>query len=117
LKESFEEYHNLNIKDEAVKEAVALSTRYITDRYLPDKAIDLIDEACSLKSMKYNIDETEIKKIKEKIASIEKEMQQAVIAQSYKKAQSLKQKQETLENNITELKQKFTIPKNERFSI
>jgi ATP-dependent Clp protease ATP-binding subunit ClpC len=117
LKESFEEYHNLNIKNEAVKEAVDLSVRYITDRYLPDKAIDLIDEACSLKSMKYNIDETEIKKIKEKIAKIEKEMQQAVIAQSYKKAQSLKQKQETLEKEILDLKQKFTIPKNERFSI
>jgi cell division protein FtsB len=67
--------------------------------------------------MKYNIDETEIKKIKEKIAKIEKEMQQAVIAQSYKKAQSLKQKQENLEQEITDLKQKFTIPKNERLSI
>jgi hypothetical protein len=67
--------------------------------------------------MKYNIDETEIKKIKEKIAKIEKEMQQAVIAQSYKKAQSLKQKQEDLEKEIADIKQKFTIPKNERLSI
>ena len=117
LKESFEEYHNLNIKDEAVKEAVELSIRYVTDKYLPDKAIDLVDEACSLKSMKYNIDEVEIKKIKEKVALIEKEMQQAVIAQSYKKAQELKQKQEKLEKDILNLKQKFTIPKNERFSI
>jgi ATP-dependent Clp protease ATP-binding subunit ClpC len=67
--------------------------------------------------MKYNIDEVEIKKIKEKVALIEKEMQQAVIAQSYKKAQELKQKQEKLEKDILNLKQKFTIPKNERFSI
>jgi len=68
LKEIFEEYHNLNISDEAISEAVDLSVRYITDRQLPDKAIDLVDEACSLKSMKYNYDEAEIKKIKEKIA-------------------------------------------------
>jgi len=54
LKETFEEYHNLNITQDAVKESVLLSTRYMTDRFLPDKAIDLIDEACSLKSMTYN---------------------------------------------------------------
>jgi ATP-dependent Clp protease ATP-binding subunit ClpC len=117
LKESFEEYHNLNIKEEAVQEAVDLSIRYITDKYLPDKAIDLIDEACSIKSMKYNVDETETKKIKEKIANIEKEIGQAVIAQSYKKAQNLKQKQENLEKEISSIKQKFSIPKNERFSV
>jgi len=63
----FETYHNLNISEDAVKESVDLSIRYITDRYLPDKAIDLIDEACSLKSMTYNFDEEEIKKIKEKV--------------------------------------------------
>jgi ATP-dependent Clp protease ATP-binding subunit ClpC len=51
LKESFEDFHNLNISISACEEAVDLSKRYITDRFLPDKAIDLIDEACSLKSM------------------------------------------------------------------
>ena len=71
LKEVFEEYHNLNINDEAVKEAVNLSTRYITDRFLPDKAIDLIDEACSLKSMNYNFDEKETKKNEQKEKKIE----------------------------------------------
>jgi len=57
----------LTITDDAINEAVDLSVRYITDRFLPDKAIDLIDEACSLKSMKYNFDETEIKLLKEKM--------------------------------------------------
>jgi ATP-dependent Clp protease ATP-binding subunit ClpC len=60
--------------------------RYITDRYLPDKAIDLIDEACSLKSMKYNIDEEEIVKLKEKVAELQKKIEQAVVNSQYKKA-------------------------------
>jgi len=57
LKESFEEYHNLIIEDEAIDTAVDYSVRFMTDRFLPDKAIDIIDEACSSKSMKYNYDE------------------------------------------------------------
>ncbi len=117
IKENFEEYHNLNINNEAVLEAVDLSIRYITDKYLPDKAIDLIDEACSIKSMKYNFDETETKLLKEKIAKIEKDIENAVISQSYKKAQNLKQKQANLEKEIVALKQKFKIPKEERLSV
>jgi ATP-dependent Clp protease ATP-binding subunit ClpC len=107
----------LNITDEAVKTAVDFSIRYITDRYLPDKAIDLIDEACSLKSMTYNFDETETKKLKEKIAALQKNIEQAVIAQSYKKAFKLKEEQAELEEQIKEAKQKFTIPKEKRLSV
>ncbi|MDP2091231.1 MAG: ATP-dependent Clp protease ATP-binding subunit [Candidatus Gracilibacteria bacterium] len=117
LKDSFEDYHNLNITDEAVKAAVELSIRYITDQNLPDKAIDLIDEACSIKSMKYNFDETEIKNIKEKIAKIGKQIEYAVIAQEYKKASNLKENQFKLEKQIIELKEKFTIPKKDRMNV
>ncbi len=117
IKDSFEEYHNLNISEDAVQAAVELSIRYITDRYLPDKAIDLIDEACSIKSMKYNFDETATKKLKEKIAAVSKNIEQAVIAQSYKKATKLKQQQAELEQQIQDLKQKFTIPKEERLEV
>ena len=117
IKESFEEYHNLNISEDAVIAAVDFSIRYITDRYLPDKAIDLIDEACSIKSMKYNFDETATKKLKEKIAKLSKSIEQAVIAQSYKKASKLKEEQAELESQISELKQKFTIPKEERLNV
>jgi len=117
LKESFETYHNLNISEWAVKDAVDLSVRYITDRNLPDKAIDLIDEACSIKSMKYNFDETGIKKIKEKIFKLNKKIELAVIAQEYKKASKLKDDQTTLEKEIAELKAKFTIPKEERMTV
>ncbi len=117
LKEVFEEYHNLNITDEATKAAIELSTRYITDRYLPDKAIDLIDEACSLKSMKYNYDEKEIVKLKEEIASLQKKIESAVISQQYKKASELKEKQASVEAKISEFKKKFKIPKEKRLGV
>ena len=117
LKDSFETYHNLNISDDAVKSAVELSIRYVTDKNLPDKAIDLIDEACSIKSMKYNFDETWIKKIREKIAKINKNIELAVIAQEYKKASKLKEDQLKLEKEIVDLKEKFTIPKKDRMTV
>ena len=117
IREIFEEYHNLNITEKAIKESVNLSIRYITDRYLPDKAIDLIDEACSLKSMKYNFDEKETKKLKECIAKLSKNIESAVIAQQYKKASKLKLEQQELETKITELKQKFSIPKEKRLNV
>ncbi len=117
LKETFEEYHNLNINDDAVEEAVVLATRYITDRYLPDKAIDLIDEACSLKSMTYNFDEKETKKIKEDLAKTNKLVEEAVISSDYKKASRLKEKALKLKESITKTRQKFKIPKKDRLNI
>ena len=115
LKEIFEEYHNLNISDESIQEAVDLSIRYITDKQLPDKAIDLVDEACSLKSMKYNYDEKEIKKIREKIVKNQKKIENAVISQQYKKAVIYKEAQKEFEKEIQNLKQRFRIPKEDRF--
>ncbi len=117
LKDTFEEYHNLNISSEAIEEAIELSTRYITDRFLPDKAIDLIDEACSLKSMKYDFDEKETIKLKEKIAKLTKNIENAVVAQDYKKASKLKEEITKLEKEIFEIRQKFKIPKEKRFTI
>jgi len=117
IKETFEDYHNLNISDDATKAAVELSIRYITDRYLPDKAIDLIDEACSLKSMKYNFDEKEIVKLKQQISDLQKKIESAVISQQYKKASTLKEKQAILETKISDLKQKFSIPKEKRLNV
>ena len=117
IKNSFEEYHNLVISEDAINEAVELSVRYVTDRFLPDKAIDLIDEACSLKSMKYNFDETEIKQLREKIVENNKKIEDFVISQQYKKAFKLKEKQAELEKKISEMKQKFQVSKEKRFSV
>ncbi len=117
LKETFEEYHNLNITQDAVFSAVELSTRYITDKYLPDKAIDLIDEACSLKSMTYSWDEEKIVALKEKIAQTNKQIESFVMSQQYKKATSLKEKVKKLEEDVWNFKKKFSIPKDQRLNI
>ncbi|MBW7955070.1 ATP-dependent Clp protease ATP-binding subunit [Candidatus Gracilibacteria bacterium] len=117
LKETFENYHNLNITSEAVKEAVDLSIRYITDRFLPDKAIDLIDEACSLKSMTYTGDETKINALKEKIVEQNKLIESFVISQQYKKASLLKEKVKKLEEDLINHKKSFSIPKDKRYNI
>ncbi len=117
LKEVFEEYHNLNINDDAVNEAVSLSTRYMTDRYLPDKAIDLIDEACSLKSMNYNFDEKQTIKLKEDLVKTNKLVEEAVISSDYKKAAKLKDKALKLKEEIWNIREKFKIPKKDRLDI
>jgi len=117
LKESFEEYHNLNISDSACEEAVKLSKRYITDRFLPDKAIDLIDEACSLKSMQYNFDEKEINKLKDESNSLQEKIEKEVVWQKYKEASTLKAEKAKVDEKILNIKKKFSIPKSKRSNI
>lgn len=117
LRESFEEYHNLIIDDSAIAEAVDLSVRYITDRYLPDKAIDLIDEACSTKSMKYEHQEDEIEALKKKIEKIQKRIEDFVISQQYHKASKAKDEVIELEAQIRDKRKKITIPRSERYHI
>jgi ATP-dependent Clp protease ATP-binding subunit ClpC len=114
---SFEEFHNLVIEGDAVTDAVELSSRYVTDRYLPDKAIDLIDEACSAKSMKYNFDEEELKSTKEDIEKLQKDIENFVISQQYHKAIKAKEKQAELEKKIAEKKAKRTVPREKRLHI
>jgi len=117
LRSSFEEYHNLIIEDDAIEAAVDLSVRYLTDRFLPDKAIDLIDEACSAKSMKYNFDEKEIKEIKLEIEALQKKINEYLLAQNYEKAIEAKAKQGQLETKIKEKKAKVSIPRQKRLHI
>ncbi len=117
LRNSFEEFHNLIIDDDAIIDAVRLSTRYVADRYLPDKAIDLVDEACSAKSMKYNSDESDVKVLKQEIEKIQKEIEEYVLSSQFHKAIKLKEKQNALEQNIKEKKAKKVIPRAKRLHI
>jgi ATP-dependent Clp protease ATP-binding subunit ClpC len=94
----------LIIEDDAISCAVDYSIRYMTDRYLPDKAIDLIDEACSSKSMKYNYSEDNIKEYKLEIEKLQKEIESFVISQQYHKAIIAKEKQKEIEAKIREKK-------------
>jgi len=117
LRPSFEEFHNLVIDDDAIADAVEFSTRYITDRFLPDKAIDLIDEACSTKSMTYNFDNPEIALLKEKIQVLQKEMEEFLISQQYQKALTKRKNLEELTKEVEEKRKKRVIPRKERLHI
>lgn len=103
LKSTYEEYHNLTIKDEALHSAINMSKRYIFDRYLPDKALDLIDEACARKSGTQTAKGDELKKFQKELDKLEKQKLEAVSSQDYKRAVALKEKQEKIESELNNL--------------
>jgi ATP-dependent Clp protease ATP-binding subunit ClpC len=86
VRPSFEKFHNVKISDDAIDAAVNLSVRYITNRYLPDKAIDLVDEACSKAKVNASVMPEEVKSRLEQIAMLEKQKQVYRDAQDYIKA-------------------------------
>ncbi|SDC80809.1 ATP-dependent Clp protease ATP-binding subunit [Geotoga petraea] len=86
LKDSYEKHHGVEITDGAVKAAVNLSHRYITDRFLPDKAIDLIDEASAKVKLKINTKPGEIREIEKKLLSLEDEINKLTIDKQYEEA-------------------------------
>ena len=88
LRDKYEAHHKVKISDEAIVAAVDLSIRYITDRFLPDKAIDLIDEAASKVRLKENTPPMSIKELEEKIQSIDKEKEEAIRGQDFEKVKS-----------------------------
>ncbi len=90
LKSKYEEYHGVKISSEAIKYAVTLSKRYINDRFLPDKAIDLIDEACSRVKMKHNHKGARLKEYEKKIKELSKEKENAIISQNFELASKLR---------------------------
>ncbi|MBN2306900.1 ATP-dependent Clp protease ATP-binding subunit [Candidatus Peregrinibacteria bacterium] len=104
LRPAYEAFHNLVISDEAIQAAVHLSQRYITERFLPDKAIDLIDEAAALKGSRSQFVTPEIQAKKEEILKIEKKIEKEVLAQEYEKASSLKEKKEAIQKEIEDIK-------------
>ena len=93
IKYRYENFHNLTITDDAVEAAVNYSVRYIPERNLPDKAIDLIDEAASRKKINSFVFPEEIKKLEADIENLEVEKENAVISENYELASELRQKQ------------------------
>ena len=104
LRPAYEAFHNLVISDEAIESAVHLSQRYITERFLPDKAIDLIDEAAALKGSRSQTTTPEIQAKKDEILKIEKKIEKEVLAQEYEKASRLKEEKESILKQIEEIK-------------
>ncbi len=90
LRDKYEQHHKLSITDEALEAAVDLSTRYINDRFLPDKAIDLMDEAASRVRMETEEPSEELKSLEEKIAALAKDKAAAIESQDYEKAAQLR---------------------------
>ena len=98
LRDKYEAHHKLTITDEALDAAVSLSRRYINDRFLPDKAIDLMDEAASQVRMKAESASPDLKSLEEKIAALRREKSEAITAQDYEKAAQLRD----IEKNYTD---------------
>ena len=93
IRDKYEAHHNVKITDEAINEAVNLSVRYINDRFLPDKAIDLIDEAASRVKMRTYTRPENLKELEEKISEYEKEKDEAIRVQDFEKAANLRDKE------------------------
>ncbi len=94
LKSKYEEHHQVTITEDAIQAAVNLSARYINDRFLPDKAIDLIDEASSKVRLTTFVEPEEIKKLEEDIAQLEEQKVAAIQTEAYEKAGEIKKKQQ-----------------------
>ncbi|MBR0427535.1 MAG: ATP-dependent Clp protease ATP-binding subunit [Clostridia bacterium] len=102
LRDKYEAHHNVKITDEAINAAVELSSRFINDRFLPDKAIDLIDEAASKERLKAYTEPDLLKKLEEELDKIIKDKDEAIRSQKFEKAAELRDK----EIEITEQKEK-----------
>ena len=107
LRDKYEAHHKLKISDEAIVAAVELSIRYITDRFLPDKAIDLIDEAASKVRLKENTPPMSIKELEEKIQSIDKEKEEAIRSQDFEKAAKVRDEQDKLKRKLETVKNEW----------
>ncbi|MBR1890563.1 MAG: ATP-dependent Clp protease ATP-binding subunit [Clostridia bacterium] len=100
LKDTYEAYHKIKITDEAIRAAANLSDRYITDRSLPDKAIDLIDEACSRAKVNFTLKPQKVRDLEDKIKSLSATRDEASLQRNYEKAAKLQSEIINLENDL-----------------
>ena len=107
LKERYEEHHGVEISDSAVVSAVKMSERYVNDRFLPDKAIDVIDEACARVSLSKYLATPELRELEENILKWEKEKEDAIRSEDYKLAGELKKRQAEAAEKIDSIHKKI----------
>ena len=107
LKPKYEDHHKLIISDEAIVAAVKLSSKYITDRFLPDKAIDVIDEASSKVRLKVSTLSPEGKELEKELRDLIKEKEEAIRNQEFEKASQLRDDEADLKDKIREMSQKY----------
>ncbi|WP_308520951.1 ATP-dependent Clp protease ATP-binding subunit [uncultured Veillonella sp.] len=104
LRDRYEAFHKAKITDEALKAAVSLSNRYITDRFLPDKAIDVVDEAASKVRMKVFSAAPDVKALEDRLNTVKKEKEAAVTSQDFEKAAKLRDEEKSLSKEIDDKK-------------
>lgn len=104
LRDKYEAHHRVKITDDALEAAVKLSDRYITDRFLPDKAIDLIDEAASRVRLKTFTAPPDLKKLEEQVENLRKEKEDAIRCQEFEKAARIRDEEQHLKNDLDKMK-------------
>ncbi|HEY8363639.1 MAG TPA: ATP-dependent Clp protease ATP-binding subunit [Tissierellaceae bacterium] len=100
LRDKYEAHHKVKITDDALRAAAELSHRYITDRYLPDKAIDLIDEAASMIRVNSFVPPKELKNLEEQLEELSKEKEEAINTQNFEKAAKIRDKERQLRKEL-----------------
>ena len=108
IKSRYEDHHHVKYSDSALEAAVYLSKRYISDRFLPDKAIDLIDEAAASSNTNISKDAIKLIKLKKQLRDILKQKDELIIAEQYREATLLREKEMKIESEIDEIKKKET---------
>ncbi len=108
LRDKYEAHHRLKITDEAIEAAVKLSVRYITGRYLPDKAVDLIDEAASKIRMGLLTPPSQINTYEKDVERLQKEKEEAIALQNYEKAASVRDELKNLRTEVANLKKRWS---------
>ncbi|OWZ84529.1 ATP-dependent Clp protease ATP-binding subunit [Natranaerobius trueperi] len=107
LRDRYEAHHRVQITDGALEASVKLSDRYITDRFLPDKGIDLIDEAASNVKLKTNTAPPDMRKLEEELEEIEKEKEAAVKSQDFEQAAKLRDKEQEIKDELEDLEKRW----------
>jgi ATP-dependent Clp protease ATP-binding subunit ClpC len=105
LRDRYEAHHRVHVSDEAIVASAQLGDRYIADRFLPDKAIDLLDEAAAEVRLRSTVPPVDVRRMEEEIASLEREKDDAVRAEDYEKAANLKQRQEQLKIELEQVQE------------
>ena len=112
LRDKYEAHHKLTISDEAIEAAVKLSARYINDRYLPDKAIDLVDEACSAVRMETLTPPEDMQAVEARITALAGEKDEAVKAQDFERAAKLRDQEQEQRDELEALRKKWDVSQN-----
>ena len=108
IRDKYEAHHRVKISDKALEAAVNLSIRYISDRFLPDKAIDLIDEAASRLKLKNMTAPPDVREIEEKIEAVKAEKEAAITTQEYERAAKLRDDEKSLREKLHETKENWS---------